>query len=33
MFADEQREVAEMTQGNIAALVGLKNVLISLTEI
>ncbi|XP_065909117.1 ribosome-releasing factor 2, mitochondrial-like isoform X2 [Dysidea avara] len=25
MFADEQREVAEMTQGNIAALVGLKN--------
>jgi len=28
MFADEQREVGKMTHGNIAALVGLKNVLI-----
>jgi len=27
MFADEQKEVTEMSQGNIAALVGLKNVL------
>ena len=26
VFADELKEVTEMTQGNIAAIVGLKNV-------
>jgi len=33
MFADEQREVGKMNHGNIAALVGLKNVTYIVTEI